>query len=67
LIGFVEDGDIITIDAVENKLILNVSEEVIASRKLNWKKPQLKAKSGLLYKYAKQVSNAANGCVTDDV
>lgn len=67
LIGFVEDGDIITIDAVENKLILNVSEEVIAARKANWKQPELKAKSGLLYKYAKQVSNAANGCVTDDV
>jgi dihydroxy-acid dehydratase len=67
LIGFVEDGDIITIDAVENKLILNVSEEIIAARKANWKQPELKAKSGLLYKYAKQVSNAANGCVTDDV
>jgi dihydroxy-acid dehydratase len=48
-------------------LILNVSEEIIAARKANWKQPELKAKSGLLYKYAKQVSNAANGCVTDDV
>src|SRR4029077_19664998 len=32
-LALVKDGDIITIDAVENKLILNVSEEVIASRK----------------------------------
>lgn len=67
LIAFVEDGDIITIDAVDNKITLNVSDDVIAARKANWKQPALKAKNGLLYKYAKQVSNAANGCVTDDV
>lgn len=67
LIAFVEDGDMITIDAVDNKLTLNVSAEVIAARKANWQQPALKATSGLLYKYAKQVSNAANGCVTDDV
>jgi dihydroxy-acid dehydratase len=67
LIAFVKDGDIITIDAVNNRITLNVGDEEIAARKANWKQPALKAKSGLLYKYAKQVSNAANGCVTDDV
>lgn len=66
LIAFVEDDDIITIDAVNNKITLNVSDEVIAARKANWKQPALKVSKGLLYKYAKQVSTAAEGCVTDE-
>lgn len=66
LIAFVEDDDVITIDAVNNKIILNVSDEVIAARKANWKQPALKVTKGLLYKYARQVSTAANGCVTDE-
>ena len=66
LIGLVEDDDIIEIDAVVNKLILHVSEEEIARRRENWKQPELKAKKGVLLKYAKTVSNAAQGCVTDE-
>jgi dihydroxy-acid dehydratase len=66
LIAFVEDNDIIEIDAVNNKLVLKVSEEVIAERKKSWKQPALKATSGVLYKYAKLVKTAAEGCVTDE-
>jgi dihydroxy-acid dehydratase len=66
LIGLVEDNDIIEIDAVNNTLNLKVSEEIIAQRKANWKQPALKATSGVLYKYAKLVKTAAEGCVTDE-
>jgi dihydroxy-acid dehydratase len=66
LIGLVEDNDIIEIDAERNTLNLKVSEEEIAKRKATWKQPALKATSGVLYKYAKCVKNAAEGCVTDE-
>jgi dihydroxy-acid dehydratase len=66
LIAFVEDNDIIEIDAVNNKLVLKVSEEIIAERKKSWKQPALKATNGVLYKYAKLVKTAAEGCVTDE-
>lgn len=66
LIGLVEDNDIIEIDAVNNKLTLKVPEEVIAQRKAAWKQPALKATKGVLYKYARSVKTAAEGCVTDE-
>ncbi|MBL7750716.1 MAG: dihydroxy-acid dehydratase [Chitinophagaceae bacterium] len=66
LIAFVKDNDIIEIDAVHNKLTLKVSEQEIAERKKAWKKPAPKATSGVLYKYAKQVKDASEGCVTDE-
>jgi len=65
LIGFVEDDDIIEIDAINNKLTLKVSDEEIARRKAGWVQPPLKVKSGVLYKYAKLVKDASEGCVTD--
>ncbi len=66
LIGLVEDNDIIVIDAVNNTLNLKVSEEIIKERKSKWQQPALKATSGVLYKYAKLVKTAAEGCVTDE-
>jgi dihydroxy-acid dehydratase len=66
LIAFVNDNDIIEIDAEKNTLNLKISEEEIAKRKANWKQPAIKATSGVLYKYAKCVKNAAEGCVTDE-
>jgi dihydroxy-acid dehydratase len=66
LIGFVEDGDIIELDAINNTIHLKVTDSVIAERKKAWKKPALKVKKGLLYKYAMSVKNAAEGCVTDE-
>jgi dihydroxy-acid dehydratase len=64
-IALVQDDDIIELDAVTNKINLKVSEEEIAKRRASWKQPPLKATRGVLYKYAKQVTNAAEGCVTD--
>ncbi len=67
LIGLVEDDDIIEIDAVTNKITLKVSDDVIAERRAKWQQPALKVTKGVLYKYAKTVSDAAGGCVTDEM
>lgn len=66
LIGLVEDGDIIVIDAVNNSIILKVDDKIIAERKKKWKKPALKATKGVLFKYAQSVKPADEGCVTDE-
>jgi len=65
-IGIVEDGDIITIDAEKNSITVAISDEEMAKRKANWKKPDLKVRKGSLYKYARTVSSASQGCVTDE-
>lgn len=64
-IALIEDGDSITIDAVNNTIDVNISEKDLNKRRSNWIKPNLKFNSGILYKYCKNVSNASNGCVTD--
>ena len=66
LIALVEDNDIIEIDAVKNSLTLKVAEEVIAERRKKWKHPALKVTKGILYKYARVVKDASEGCVTDE-
>ena len=65
-IALVEDGDIITIDAETNSIVVEVSQEELAKRKQQWKAPDLKFERGVLYKYAKTVSSASKGCVTDE-
>ena len=65
-IALVKDGDIITIDAEENSIHVEVPEEELALRKAVWKQPSLKVNRGVLYKYAKTVSSASKGCVTDE-
>jgi dihydroxy-acid dehydratase len=64
-IALVQDGDKISIDAVNNKLTLHLSDEELAKRKMNWKQPDLKVKQGVLYRYAKCVASASEGCITD--
>jgi dihydroxy-acid dehydratase len=66
LIAFVEDDDIIEIDVTNNKISLLATDEVIAERKKNWKQPALKVSKGVLYKYARFVKDASEGCVTDE-
>jgi len=66
LIGMVEDDDPIEIDAVNKTITLKLPAEVISKRKSIWKRPALKARKGILYKYAQQVRTAAEGCVTDE-
>jgi dihydroxy-acid dehydratase len=64
-IALIEDGDIIELDATLNKINLMVEQSVLDERKRNWKQPPLNATKGILYKYAKQVTTAAEGCITD--
>lgn len=65
-IALLEDGDLITIDAETNSINVNVSAEELTKRKESWVQPELKFKKGVLYKYARSVSSAAQGCVTDE-
>ncbi|TAI48953.1 dihydroxy-acid dehydratase [Flagellimonas allohymeniacidonis] len=65
VIALVQDGDLITIDAEKNSISVQMSEEELKKRKNNWIQPALKVKRGSLYKYAKTVSSASLGCVTD--
>jgi len=64
-IGLLKNGDIITIDAEERILNVDISEEELENRRKTWKAPELKYRSGALYKYSKLVSTASEGCVTD--
>ncbi len=66
LIAMVNDNDIITLDAVNNTMTLHVDEAQIAARKSAWIQPPLAATKGVLYKYAKSVKDASEGCVTDE-
>ena len=66
LIGLVEDGDWIEIDVKKHQINLLVDEKTIAIRRSHYKTPSLRVTSGVLYKYAKHVKTAADGCVTDE-
>lgn len=66
-IALIQDGDIITIDAEKNSISVDLSEEELNTRRANWVQPPLKVKRGSLYKYAKTVSSASQGCVTDEL
>jgi dihydroxy-acid dehydratase len=64
--ALVQDGDIVTIDADNNRLGVAVDDQTLAARKAAWKAPALKATRGTLYKYIKNVKSASEGCVTDE-
>ncbi|OAB29544.1 dihydroxyacid dehydratase [Flavobacterium fryxellicola] len=64
-IALVTNGDIITIDAVNNTINLKISEAEFTSRKAKWVQPALKVNRGVLLKYIRSVSSASTGCVTD--
>jgi len=66
LMAFVHDDDIIEISVAAKTITLKVDEKIIAERKEKWQQPALKATKGVLYKYAKSVTTAAEGCVTDE-
>ena len=65
-IALVKDDDKIIIDATTNQINLILTDEEMAARKAAWVQPRLKVTKGLLYKYAKSVATAAEGCVTDE-
>jgi dihydroxy-acid dehydratase len=64
-IGLLENDDLITIDSEKNELFLDLPEEEIAKRKNEWEKPAPKENRGVLAKYAKLVSSASEGAITD--
>ena len=66
LIGLLQDGDEITIDADNNVLRAHLSEGEIMKRRGAHEIPALRVTSGALLKYAKLVSSASEGCVTDE-
>lgn len=66
-IGLIQDNDKIIIDATTNQINVILSDEEMAARKAAWVQPKLKVSKGLLYRYAKTVTSAAEGCVTDEM
>ncbi|MCD9185751.1 MAG: dihydroxy-acid dehydratase [Pyrinomonadaceae bacterium] len=64
-IALVENGDLITIDADERILEVHLSDEELATRRANWKMPEPRFTRGVISKYAKLVSSAKFGAVTD--
>jgi dihydroxy-acid dehydratase len=66
LIGLVQDNDPIEIDVQKHTINLLVDEKTIAKRRSMWVQPKLRAKNGILFKYAKHLKTAADGCVTDE-
>ena len=66
LIAIVEDDDVVTIDITAKSINVHLSDDIIQQRKAKWQKPELTAKNGVLYKYAKTVLDASEGCVTDE-
>ena len=65
LIGLVNTGDRISIDAVSREITLHVDEAELATRRCNWTRPAPKYTRGVLAKYARLVSSASTGAVTD--
>lgn len=65
VIALVKEGDSITIDASQRLLQLNVSEEELQSRRAAWQPPRPRYHRGVLAKYAKLVSTASRGAITD--
>jgi len=64
-IALLRNGDMITVDAESLELKVDASEEDLRSRLADWKQPPLPVKTGYLAKYAKLVSSASFGCLTD--
>ncbi len=63
-IGLLEDGDMITINAVTGELSVAISDEVLAERRKNWKPRETSFQSGCIWKYAQGVGKARYGAVT---
>lgn len=64
-IAFLHEGDLVTIDSETQEISFKVTEEELEKRSRDWVQPPLKASTGVLGKYARLVSSAAHGAVTD--
>lgn len=67
LIALVQDDDIIELNVTSRSISLKISDQEIQERKQQWKQPSLKVSKGLLFKYARTVKDASEGCVTDEI
>ena len=65
-IALVRDGDVVTLDAVNNLIQVDLDDSELESRREAWQAPPLKATRGTLFKYIRNVSDASMGCVTDE-
>jgi dihydroxy-acid dehydratase len=63
-IGLLRDGDVITIDAVEGTIDVDLSEDEFAARRKDWKPRETDYQSGALWRYAQTVGDARNGAIT---
>ncbi len=64
-IALIQDGDVITIDSENQELSVALTEQQFAERRQQWAEPPLRYKRGILNKYARLVSSASRGAVTD--
>ena len=64
-IALIKDGDLISIDAEAQLVTLEVDDAVMEQRKIDWQQPVPYADRGVLAKYARLVSSASEGAVTD--
>ena len=64
-LALLEDGDLITIDAQENTLVVDLSDAELARRRANWQQPAPRYTRGVLAKYARLVGSASQGALTD--
>ena len=65
-LALLENGDTVTIEAINNTLSVDLTDEELAARREKWVMPPYKATRGTLYKYIKNVKSASQGCVTDE-
>ena len=62
-IALVEEGDIISINILDGKLDVKISNDELERRRANWKAPEPKIKSGYLARYSRLVSSADKGAI----
>jgi dihydroxy-acid dehydratase len=64
-IALVQDGDVISVDAEKNTIMMEVSDAELETRRKSWTALPLKVSQGTLFKYTKLVEDASHGCITD--
>jgi dihydroxy-acid dehydratase len=64
-IALIKEGDLITVDATNQLIEVELSDEELEMRRINWEKPSKKYKKGVLSKYSRIVSTSSLGAVTD--
>jgi dihydroxy-acid dehydratase len=65
MIAYVKDGDVITIDVDHRELRVEIAEDELAKRKASWQAPEARYKKGVMAKYARSVSSASEGAITN--